>query len=155
MERYLVVLIALMSLWLLLDEAGLEMPYKVSYTNTRPFLRLKVKIEEIVTLGQEGVDPNKQVGEYVGKDKWHELLDDKDVLVIDTRNDYEIESGTFPEAVSPNTTNFRDFPQYVSTLDKTKHKKVAMFCTGGIRCEKASSFMLKEGFETVYHKVVS
>ena len=105
-----------------------------------------------MTLGVPGIDPNEVVGTYVEPEEWNDLINDPDVLLIDTRNDYEVEIGTFKGAVDPHTQSFREFPDYVKqNLDPTRHKKVAMFCTGGIRCEKATSFMLKEGFEEVYH----
>lgn len=115
------------------------------------FYRYKVKIKpEIVTLGLPDLDL-KQTGEHVCAERWHELLDDPDVVVIDTRNSYEIDIGTFPTAVNPDTTNFREFPEWVADhLDPAENKQVAMFCTGGIRCEKASAFMRQAGFEKVY-----
>lgn len=123
-----------------------------TYTKT-PFPRMKVKLKkEIVTIGNDKANPACIVGTYVKPSEWNALLEDPDVLVLDTRNDYEIAIGTFKNAISPNTTNFREFPDYVAShLNPKKHKKVAMFCTGGIRCEKASSLMLNEGFEEVYH----
>lgn len=131
--------------------AALE--HKESFDQSMPFYRMKVKLKrEIVTMGVEGVDPNLVVGTYVKPGDWNELINDPDVLLIDTRNDYECSIGTFAGAVDPHTTSFRDFPAYVrDNLDPGKQKKVAMFCTGGIRCEKASAFMLQEGFEEVYH----
>ena len=103
-------------------------------------------------MGIDNIDPNEAVGTYVKPQDWNALIADPEVLLIDTRNDYEFGIGTFRGAVDPNTTTFREFPGYVrESLDPAKQKKVAMFCTGGIRCEKASAFMLKEGFEEVYH----
>ncbi|MGK9563772.1 rhodanese-like domain-containing protein, partial [Salmonella enterica subsp. enterica] len=103
-------------------------------------------------LGVEGVDPNKKVGTYVDPQDWNALISDPEVLLIDTRNDYEVSIGTFEGAIDPKTTSFREFPDYIkANFDPAKHKKVAMFCTGGIRCEKASSYMLSEGFDEVYH----
>ena len=130
-----------------------ELELKKSYADEAPFYRMKVRLKkEIVTLGQPGVDPNQMAGEYVDPKDWNALLDDPEVVVLDTRNDYEVDIGTFKNAQDPRTTNFREFPEYVEkTLDPSKHKKVAMFCTGGIRCEKASSYMLSQGFEKVYH----
>ena len=115
------------------------------------FYRFKVRVKpEIVSFGVEGVDA-RDTGEHVGVARWHELLDDPDVVVIDTRNTYEIAIGTFPGAVSPDTTNFREFPAWVeSHLDPTEQPRVAMFCTGGIRCEKASAYLKHEGFDEVY-----
>lgn len=130
-----------------------DLEHKESYADEHPFYRMKVKLKkEIVTLGVPGVSPTKQVGTYVKPEDWNALISDPDVILIDTRNDYEVDIGTFKGAVDPKTTTFREFPEYVAkNLDKTKHKKVAMFCTGGIRCEKASSYMMDQGFEEVYH----
>jgi UPF0176 protein len=130
-----------------------NMEYKESYGEKQPFFRIRIRLKkEIVTLGVPGVDPNKQVGTYVDPKDWNALLEDPEVLMLDTRNIYEVGVGTFKNAVNPHTTSFREFPQFVETnLDPSKNKKVAMFCTGGIRCEKASSYMLSQGFEEVYH----
>ncbi|MBX9675475.1 MAG: rhodanese-related sulfurtransferase [Methylotenera sp.] len=130
-----------------------DLEHKESYADEHPFYRMKVKLKkEIVTLGIAGVSPTKQVGTYVKPQDWNALISDPDVILIDTRNDYEVDIGTFKGAIDPKTTTFREFPAYVAkNLDKTKHKKVAMFCTGGIRCEKASSYMMDQGFEEVYH----
>ena len=129
------------------------MEHKESYDERMPFHRMKVKLKkEIVTMGVAGVDPNVRVGTYVRPQDWNALVSDPEVLLIDTRNVYECDIGTFKGAVDPRTVNFREFPDYVrANLDPGIHKKVAMFCTGGIRCEKASAFMLGEGFEEVYH----
>ncbi len=135
-------------------ETGLEtLPWKRSQAETMPFARLKIKVKrEIVSFGVPGLDPNRQVGAYVAPDAWNALIADPEVLVIDTRNSFEVQMGSFARAVDPGTTSFTEFPAYVrQTLDPAKHKKIAMFCTGGIRCEKATAFMLKEGFEEVYH----
>ncbi|MCX2981910.1 rhodanese-related sulfurtransferase [Halieaceae bacterium IMCC14734] len=130
-----------------------DIGHKESFDDHLPFYRMKVKLKrEIVTLGVPGVDPNKRVGTYVQPDDWNHIISDPDVLVIDTRNDYEVGIGTFRGAVDPHTTSFREFPEYVrNNIEPGKQKKVAMFCTGGIRCEKASAFMLEEGFQEVYH----
>ncbi len=130
-----------------------DLAHKESYDDHIPFYRMKVKLKkEIVTMGIGGVDPNESVGNYVEPRDWNALINDPDVVVLDTRNDYEVGIGTFKGALDPHTTTFREFPAYVRAhLDPGKNKKVAMFCTGGIRCEKASSFMLNEGFEEVYH----
>lgn len=130
---------------------GLE--YKESFAESYPFLRLKVRLKkEIVTLGVPGISPTKKVGQYVDAKDWNALINDPDVILIDTRNDYEVKIGTFKGAINPETECFTEFPEYVKkNLDPKKHKKVAMMCTGGIRCEKASSYMLSEGFEEVYH----
>lgn len=135
------------------DSRFADLEHKESYAEDMPFLRMKVRLKkEIVTLGVESVDPNKVVGTYVEPEDWNALISDPDVVVIDTRNDYEVEVGTFKNAINPKTTTFREFPDYVKkNLDKNKTKRVAMMCTGGIRCEKASSYMLQEGFEEVYH----
>jgi len=126
---------------------------KYSWSDENPFFRMKVKLKkEIVTLGVEGIDPNQCVGRYVDPKDWNRLLLDPEVLVIDTRNDYEVEIGRFKNALNPQTQTFREFPDYVqSQLDPAKTKKVAMYCTGGIRCEKSTAFMLQQGFEEVYH----
>ncbi|HNV87839.1 MAG TPA: rhodanese-related sulfurtransferase [Methylotenera sp.] len=131
--------------------ANLE--HKESYADEHPFYRMKVKLKkEIVTMGVPSVNPNNTVGTYVKPEDWNALISDPDVILLDTRNDYEVHIGTFKGAVDPKTTTFREFPEFIAqNLDKTKNKKVAMFCTGGIRCEKASSFMKEQGFEEVYH----
>lgn len=130
-----------------------DLEHKESYANKHPFYRMKVKLKkEIVTLGVPGVSPTNKVGTYVKPKDWNALISDPDVTLIDTRNGYEVDIGTFKNAVDPKTTTFREFPKYIEqNLDKSKNKKVAMFCTGGIRCEKASSYMLSEGFDEVYH----
>lgn len=130
-----------------------DLAHKESYDDHIPFYRMKVKLKrEIVTMGIEGVDPNESVGSYVEPRDWNTLINDPEVVVLDTRNDYEVGIGTFKGALDPHTTTFREFPAYVRKhLDPAKNKKVAMFCTGGIRCEKASAFMLNEGFEEVFH----
>ncbi len=127
--------------------------FKESYTDAQPFYRTKVKLKkEIVTMGVEDIDPLQSVGRYVKPSEWNALISDPEVLLIDTRNDYEVQIGTFQNAVNPNTETFREFPEYVAKeLDPNKHKKVAMFCTGGIRCEKSTAFMRQQGFEEVYH----
>jgi UPF0176 protein len=131
--------------------AGLD--HKESFFTEPPFYRMKVKVKkEIVTLGVEGIDPNDTVGHYVEPKDWNALISDPDVVVIDTRNHYEYELGTFARALDPNTESFREFPDYVKQhMDPAKQKKVAMFCTGGIRCEKSTAYLLKQGFEEVYH----
>ncbi len=130
-----------------------DLEHKESPANKMPFLRMKVRLKkEIVTIGIPNVSPTKKVGTYVTPEEWNNLINRNDVLLIDTRNTYEVEVGTFKGAVNPNTESFREFPEYVKKhYDPQKHKHVAMFCTGGIRCEKASSYMLEEGFENVYH----
>ncbi len=130
-----------------------DLSHKESFDSSQPFYRMKVKLKkEIVTMGIDGIDPNEVVGTYVKPKDWNALISDPDVVLIDTRNDYEVEIGTFKGAVDPKTESFRQFPEYVrQNYNPAKHKKVAMFCTGGIRCEKASAFMKREGFEEVYH----
>ena len=130
-----------------------DLVHKESFAEDCPFLRTKVRLKkEIVTLGIDGVDPNKVVGTYVDPSEWNTLISQEDVILVDTRNDYEFQIGSFKNAVNPDTTSFREFPEYVEeNLDPTTHKKVAMFCTGGIRCEKATSYMKMQGFEEVFH----
>ncbi len=130
-----------------------DLDVKYSTSEDMPFYRMKVRLKrEIVTMGVEGVDPNKTVGTYVDPSDWNALISDPDTILIDTRNDYEVGIGTFKGAVNPNTKTFREFPDWVeANRDAIDKPKVAMFCTGGIRCEKASSFMLENGFDDVYH----
>ncbi len=130
-----------------------EIETKEAVTDNLPFKRSKVKLKkEIVTMGVKGIDPNQSVGTYVTPQQWNDLISDPDVLLVDTRNQYEIAVGAFAHATDPKTTTFREFPQYVSEhLDPSVHKKVAMYCTGGIRCEKSTAFLKKQGFEEVYH----
>ncbi|MCF7982336.1 MAG: rhodanese-related sulfurtransferase [Pseudomonadales bacterium] len=139
--------------FLRLDHRLADIDCKQSSSDINPFYRMKVKLKkEIVTLGVDGVDPNCQVGAYVQPKDWNQLISDPEVVLIDTRNDYEVAIGAFAGALNPDTETFRDFPQYVqANLDPKRHKKVAMYCTGGIRCEKASAFMLEQGFAEVYH----
>jgi len=127
--------------------------HKESYCDEMPFLRCKVKLKkEIVTMGIEGVDPKDVVGSYVKPEDWNALIEDPDVLLVDTRNDYEVQIGTFKNAINPQTGSFREFPAFIAAnLDPAKHKKVAMFCTGGIRCEKSTSYLKSQGFNEVYH----
>ena len=139
--------------WLRNDPRLADIDHKESQTDTMPFNRAKVKLKkEIVTMGVEGIDPKRVVGTYVSPKNWNKLILDPEVLLVDTRNDYEFKVGTFKNAINPNTISFREFPQYVKDhLDPEKHKKVAMFCTGGIRCEKSTAFLKEQGFEEVYH----
>ena len=127
--------------------------HKESWSDKHPFYRMKVKLKkEIVTLGVPGVSPTKMVGQYIKPKDWNAIISDPEVVLIDTRNDYEYAIGSFKNAINPETNTFREFPEYIKThFDPKKHKKVAMFCTGGIRCEKASSYMMSEGFNEVYH----
>jgi len=135
------------------DERLKDLHYKESWAEEQPFYRMKVRLKkEIVSLGVEGVDPNRSVGEYVAPENWNDLIARDDVRVIDTRNHYEHNLGTFKGAEDPNTDTFRDFPEWVSeNLDPERDQEVAMFCTGGIRCEKATSYLLEQGFRNVYH----
>ena len=130
-----------------------DIDVKFSEAEAMPFLRFKVRVKrEIVTLGVDGVDPNARVGTYVAPDDWNAVITDPDTVVIDTRNDYEVGLGTFRGALDPETDSFRDFPAWVeANRERLEGKRVAMFCTGGIRCEKASSYMLGQGFPEVLH----
>ena len=131
--------------------AGIE--HKESPSDEQAFYRTKVKLKnEIVTMGVDWVDPKNTVGTYVEPEKWNDLISDPEVLLIDTRNEYEYAVGTFKGSVNPKTETFREFPEYVKEhLDPSKHKKVAMFCTGGIRCEKSTAYLKEQGFDEVYH----
>ncbi|HEY1057661.1 MAG TPA: rhodanese-related sulfurtransferase [Limnobacter sp.] len=139
------------------DPRFADLAPKYSLSPEQAFIRMKVKLKkEIVTMGKEGIDPNRLVGRYVPPKEWNALISDPDTLVIDTRNDYEYAIGTFEHAVDPKTTTFRQFPEWVENNLKSlpaekRPKKIAMFCTGGIRCEKATAFMLEQGFDEVYH----
>ncbi len=139
--------------WLDADGRFEGLSYKESFADEPAFYRTKVKLKtEIVTMGVPGVNPQHIVGTYVKGEDWNRLIEDPDTILIDTRNDYEVAIGTFKNAVNPNTTSFREFPQWAAeNLDKTKHKKVAMFCTGGIRCEKSTAYLKEQGFDEVYH----
>ena len=130
---------------------------KFSTAASMPFHRMKVRLKrEIVTMGQPGIDPNRSVGTYVEPQDWNALIADPDTIVIDTRNDYEVAVGTFDRAIDPKTASFRDFPAWFRAererlLGEGKAPKVAMFCTGGIRCEKSTAFLKQEGVEEVFH----
>lgn len=139
--------------WLNLQPGLENIDVKESTSKEKPFKRTKVKLKkEIVTMGVEDIDPRKVVGTYVEPSDWNDLISDPEVVLVDTRNDYEFAVGTFENAINPNTESFREFPDYVKqNLDPKKHKKVAMFCTGGIRCEKSTAYMKQQGFEEVYH----
>ena len=139
--------------WLRNDPRLSDIDYKESFTDSMPFNRAKVKLKkEIVTLGVEGIDPKRVVGTYVSPADWNQLISDPEVFVVDTRNDYEFKVGTFKNAVNPNTESFREVPRFVKeNLSPEKHKKIAMFCTGGIRCEKSTAFLKEQGFDEVYH----
>ena len=129
-----------------------QLDHKESWTERIPFQKMKVLCkDEIVNLGVD-VDPTKQVGIYVPPKDWNQLIMQEDVILIDTRNDYETGIGTFEHAIEPNTRSFKEFPMWVKhNLSPKNHKKVAMFCTGGIRCEKATSYLIEQGFKHVYH----
>lgn len=130
---------------------------KFSSSDVMPFLRLKVRLKkEIVTLGIPGIDPTASVGTYVTPEDWNALITDPDTVLIDTRNDYEYAIGTFEGAIDPQTKSFREFPDWFRSFSARleadgRTPKIAMFCTGGIRCEKATNFVRAEGFEEVYH----
>ena len=129
--------------WLTSQPNLQDMEIKHSYTDKPPFKRARVKLKkEIVTMGVENIDPRYSAGTYVSPEDWNDLLEDPDVVLIDTRNDYEIEVGQFENATNPHTASFRGFPEYAKkSLDPGKHKKVAMYCTGGIRCEKSTALL--------------
>jgi len=140
---------------LISDNRFSSIEIKYSSTDKQPFHRMKVRLKkEIVTIGLPEINPNKKVGKYVKPEDWNELISDPNVVVIDTRNKYETKIGSFQNALDPETSSFREFPDWVKKFknsEDNKNKKIAMFCTGGIRCEKASSLMKEEGFEDVYH----
>jgi len=135
------------------DERLVGLEYKFSYSEKPPFKRLKVKLKkEIVTLGVSNIDPIFSSGTYVKPADWNELINDPDVILIDTRNNYEFEIGSFKGSINPNTETFREFPAYTkNNLEKYRDKKIAMFCTGGIRCEKSTAYLKSKGFENVFH----
>jgi UPF0176 protein len=130
-----------------------KLEHKEDYCDVMPCHKLRVRLKkELVKFGVEGIDPSQEVGIYVEPKDWNALIADPDVLVIDTRNVYEVDFGTFEGAIDPNLDFFYEFPKYVEdNLSDRKHQKIAMFCTGGIRCEKASAYMLAQGFDEVYH----
>lgn len=134
-----------------LDVCSGELKY--SHASDKPFNRMKVRLKkEVITMRAPEADPNKQVGTYVEPEEWNDLINDPDVVLLDTRNDYETKVGIFQNAIDPDIKVFTEFKDYVqNNMDPQKQKKVAMYCTGGIRCEKASSYMLAHGFEEVYH----
>jgi len=139
--------------WLRADPRLAELEHKEALGDKAPFYRMRVRFKpEIVTLGVPEVDPVNQVGSYVAARDWNRLIGDPDVVVIDTRNDYEVAIGTFEGAVNPHTASFRELPQWVdSHADMLRGKKIAMFCTGGIRCEKSTALMRQRGYDEVYH----
>jgi UPF0176 protein len=130
-----------------------DLEWKLSTAQERPFARMKVRLkQEIVTMGVPDVDPRAKVGHYVQPSEWNELIRSPDVAVIDTRNDYEVAIGTFEGAVDPETDSFRDFPEWwEKNKDRFHNKRVAMFCTGGIRCEKSTNYLISQGVDEVYH----
>ncbi len=130
-----------------------DLEHKESLAHAVPFNRLKVRLKrEIVTMGVEAIDPNQIVGTYVDPHQWNELISDPGTVVIDTRNDYEVSIGTFDGAIDPHTKSFREFPDWLNARhNELAGKKLAMFCTGGIRCEKATAFAKQAGVEEVYH----
>ena len=139
--------------WIRSDHRLQQLRCTFSYADEMPFYRSRVKLKrEIVTMGVEGIDPNRVVGTYVKPEDWNSLVSNPEVTLVDTRNAYESAIGTFESAIVPNTESFREFPKYVAdTLDPAKHPKVALFCTGGIRCEKSTALLKQQGFEEVYH----
>ena len=130
-----------------------DIEHKEAWAYEPPFQKMKVRLKtEIVRMAVPAIDPNEIVGTYIEPEDWNALITAPDVIMIDTRNDYEVAIGTFAGAVDPKTAAFRQFPDWVkANLDPSKHRKVAMFCTGGIRCEKATAYMKQQGFEEVYH----
>ncbi|MDE4274835.1 rhodanese-related sulfurtransferase [Phaeobacter gallaeciensis] len=130
-----------------------DLEWKEATATDAPFGRMKVRLKkEIVTMGQPDVDPKARVGNYVEPEDWNDLIRSDDVVVIDTRNDYEVAIGTFEGAIDPETSSFREFPAWwEANKDRFHNKRVAMFCTGGIRCEKSTNFLLGQGVEDVYH----
>ena len=135
------------------DPRFTNLKHKESWAGKPPFLRMKVRLKrEIVTMGQPDIDPVNAVGTYVAPEDWNKLISDPDVVLVDTRNDYEVEIGSFKGALNPKTTSFREFPEWVqNSAIMTTNKRVAMFCTGGIRCEKSTAYLRQQGVEEVYH----
>ena len=139
--------------WIRSDERLKDVRQKESYDEEMPFYRTRVKLKkEIVTMGVQGIDPRHTVGTYIKPEDWNDLISDPEVTLIDTRNDYEVAIGTFKNAINPETDTFRQFPKYINeNIKPEKNKKVAMFCTGGIRCEKSTAYLKEQGFDEVYH----
>ncbi len=139
--------------WIRSDSRLAELRVRESFSEENPFYRTRVKLKrEIVTMGEPGIDPRFMAGAYVAPERWNELIDDPEVLVLDTRNRYEVQIGSFENAVNPETDSFREFPDYVrENLDPERHRRIAMFCTGGIRCEKSTAWLKRQGFDEVYH----
>jgi UPF0176 protein len=134
------------------DPRFVGLKHKESWVEQIPFVRLKVRLKkEIVTLGVAGVDPTERVGTYVNPEEWNDIISEPDVIVIDARNTYETAMGSFAGALDPQLESFGEFPGWLNNQREiTAETRIAMFCTGGIRCEKASSFMLQQGFQSVY-----
>ena len=134
-----------------------KLQYKESWSQSTPFLRMKVRLKkEIVTLGIDDLNPNQIVGEYISPKDWNNLISDPEIVLIDTRNDYEVELGTFKNSINPNLKKFSSFPDWIENnsqqlFNKDHDTKIAMFCTGGIRCEKSTSYLKSKGFNNVYH----
>lgn len=145
--------IDLLLAWIRTDPRLQNIQCKFSYDEEMPFYRSRVKLKkEIVTMGIEGIDPNRSVGTHVKPADWNALISDPEITLVDTRNTYESAIGSFRNATMANTESFRDFPQYVrDKLDPITHRKIAMFCTGGIRCEKSTAYLKQLGFDEVYH----
>ena len=139
--------------WLRDQPSFADLEVKESWAEEPPFYRMKVRLKkEIVTLGVEGVDPNTQAGTYVDASNWNQLIQEKGVIVVDTRNDYEVAIGSFEGATNPQTTSFRELPDWVDNqLEAAPDTKIAMYCTGGIRCEKSTALLRQRGYENVYH----
>ncbi len=135
------------------DERLAKLTWKESHAVEQPFRKLRVRLkQEIVKMGVDGIDPNKIVGTYIKPKDWNALISDPDVIVIDTRNDYEVKIGTFKNAIDPDIASFGELPQWVEdNIDKEQKPKVAMFCTGGIRCEKSTAYLKEQGFNDVFH----
>ena len=134
------------------DSLPIKLEYKSQTADFHPFLRLKIKLKkEIVTLGKENIDPALSSASYLNSTEWDALLQNSDSIIIDTRNHYESDVGSFKSSIKTSTRNFREFPQWISkNKEKLKNKKIGMFCTGGIRCEKASNYLLNIGFKNVF-----
>ena len=135
------------------DERLKNLVHKESYAEKPPFFRMKVRLKsEIVAMGVSNINPSSISGTYVKPEEWNDLISDPDVIVVDTRNNYEVEIGTFSDAINPETNSFRELPTWIKQNKKMlSRKKVAMFCTGGIRCEKSTAFMKDLGFKDVFH----
>lgn len=128
-----------------------KLSIKISVNQFIPFYRLKIRLKkEIVTIGDKSIEPEKLSGKYISPENWDKVISDQKYLIIDTRNDYEINIGTFKKSINPMTNSFREFPKFVNNQKMTKEQPIALFCTGGIRCEKASSYLLQKGFKNIY-----